>query len=650
VSNTVEVGRADAAAASPATPTPESRMELRRDLIAAAIVAGVSIVAVVLVLQLWRADLRVPFVYDTPPGDPLVFSSDAPFYLMVVEGLVRHGSYLVNPSLAAPFEQELYDLVHGADNLQFGVLWAMGKVFRDAALVVNLYFLATFVAVSVTAFFVYRRLGVSRWTAAVIGVLYSFLPYHFARGTAHLLLAAYFAIPLAGLLILRVMSDDPPFTAATDGGRWKVQLVSKSSLWWLVGCAVIASTGAYYAIMPVIVLALVVVVDFVARRSWRTVVSGAIASALVAVVLLINISPTLLYWARHGSNDVVSSRGPSETEVNGLKVSQLLLPVEGHRIDAFADLQEKSTKFSVLFGERGQGLGIIGAFGFLALLGLLLAATLTRRRGPPSERRAILFRSGVITVIAILCGVVSGLSLLFAGAGLTQIRSWNRISILIAFFAFLAVGYALDWLLRRLPQVQWRRGLAGGVLGLVLVVGLFDQVSAKGLPDYDELARHWDEDAEYFDMIADELGPGASVFQYPWIKFPEAGIVAASGPYDQAKGFIHAPELYWSWGGVEGRPEDWTEPISAARIKKMVTGVTAAGFEGLLIDRKALAYGPLAVEAKLTKILGEEPQISPDDRYSFYDLRPYRAQLETEYTPEELEALADQALTGEGLP
>jgi phosphoglycerol transferase len=189
------------------------------------------------------------------------------------------------------------------------------------------------------------------------------------------------------------------------------------------------------------------------------------------------------------------------------------------------------------------------------------------------------------------------------------------------------------------------------VLGAVLLVGLFDQVSAKVVPDYDRLATDWNNDAEYFDMIAEELGPDAKVFQYPHIPFPEAGIVGTSGPYDLAKGFIHAPELDWSWGGVEGRPEDWSEDIaSVASMRTLVNGITAAGFDGLLIDRNALGYGPLGVEAKLTRILGEEPQISPDDSFSFYDLRAYRAELEATYTPEEIDALAEQALTGEGLP
>jgi phosphoglycerol transferase len=137
------------------------------------------------------------------------------------------------------------------------------------------------------------------------------------------------------------------------------------------------------------------------------------------------------------------------------------------------------------------------------------------------------------------------------------------------------------------------------------------------------------------------------VFEYPWIRFPEAGITVFAGPYDQAKGFIHAPELEWSWGGVEGRDEDWTREISTeVPIRDMVDGVVAAGFDGFLIDRAALSYGPESLEERLTAILDQEPLISANERYSFYDLRPYRAELEARLTPEELAALRDQALSG----
>ena len=73
---------------------------------------------------------------------------------------------------------------------------------------------------------------------------------------------------------------------------------------------------------------------------------------------------------------------------------------------------------------------------------------------------------GVLTVFAVLMATISGFSILVFGLGFRELRSWNRISVFIAFFAFTAVAYGLDWLRRRLPARWWTTpavvvGLAG---------------------------------------------------------------------------------------------------------------------------------------------------------------------------------------------
>ena len=165
-----------------------------------------------------------------------------------------------------------------------------------------------------------------------MALLYTFLPYHFARGTAHVLLSAYWLVPVAALLLVAVTSEKPPFTAdATATTRrqqrsWKVSLRGKSSILYLLACAGLASTGSYYGAITLTLLAPVVIVDFLARRSRRVLASGAIAVGTILVVMVLNLMPTFVYWAEHGRNPDVVKRGPSETEVNGLKISQLVLP------------------------------------------------------------------------------------------------------------------------------------------------------------------------------------------------------------------------------------------------------------------------------------------------------------------------------------
>jgi len=77
----------------------------RRLALVAIVLATVTLAAVAWVLQLWHADLGVPLRY--PPLD------DTKFYVMLVKGIIEHGSYLTNSALGAPFGQQLYDFPQG---------------------------------------------------------------------------------------------------------------------------------------------------------------------------------------------------------------------------------------------------------------------------------------------------------------------------------------------------------------------------------------------------------------------------------------------------------------------------------------------------------------------------------------------------------
>ena len=72
---------------------------------------------------LWRGDLGVPLRYT--PVD------DTKFYLMLVKGIVDHGWYASNPSLGAPFGQQLVDYPQGADSLNLLLIRAARAVLLE---------------------------------------------------------------------------------------------------------------------------------------------------------------------------------------------------------------------------------------------------------------------------------------------------------------------------------------------------------------------------------------------------------------------------------------------------------------------------------------------------------------------------------------
>jgi hypothetical protein len=660
------------ATAAPAGAPPQTRVEQgprasARRVLGGVIADAVGVVAatvglLVITLRLWQADLRVPFVYNATDQPPLAYAPDAPYYLMLTKSLVDHGSYLRIPNLGWPFSLQLYDNPETGDNLQFALLRGLGFVLRDAVLTVNVYYLFTFVAVSLAAWFVLRRLGVSRLVAAVVAILYSFLPYHFARGEAHLLLSGYFMVPIATLLILQVLSDDPPFTARRDTPepRWRLALWSRRALPWLLACAALGSTGPYYAFFAILLLAAAVVADLIARRSWRRAVSGAVAGGIVLLVLMLNLTPSFLYWQSHGRNPQAVPRSIWETEVQGLRVAELVLPRVEHRIDAFADAQRTSDRYSpVRDSERGQQLGLVGAAGFVGLLVFTLSRLLRRGRAgdsgrsppPLGTRTEIVQRIGLLTVVALVVATVSGISLLISAVGIRYIRSYNRISIFIAFFALVAVAFALEWVVGRLRRWHGRAVLAGVVCVAMLAVGVFDQTSGADVPHYKALERAWDSDQVFMHGIEKELGPGAAVFEMPYVFFPEAGSIVGTGPYDQVRGWLHADSLRWSWGSVRGRDGDWQGAL--VRLEKTtdaLNALTAVGFSGLMIDRAGFEDHGALLEYGYTTTLNQEPRVSPDRRLLFYDLRLWSRELRERLSPAQIEELRRKTLAARAAP
>jgi len=610
-----------------------------------AVIGGLALLILAVLYRLWDAHFGIPFSYLGPNRSPLVYAPDAPFYLMMEKGAIDHGWFLTNPSLGYPFGQSLHDIPHGLDNLNLLVLQVLGWVFGNPFTAVNVFFLLTFVGIAVAAYLVLRRLGVSRFTGAAMALLYTFLPYHFARGTAHLLLSAYWLVPVAGLLLVAVTSEKPPFTrdADGDGARgWKVSLRGKSSILYLLACAGLASTGSYYGAITLTLLVPVVIVDYLARRRTRVLASGAIAVGAILVVMVLNLAPTFVYWAQHGRNPDVVKRGPSETEVNGLKISQLLLPVEDHRIQPLAEIQADSTRFSVLDAERGQQLGAIGAVGFIGLLGAVLISARRRRndddgrdgdpRPPPalddddSEPLAptgdVIRVFGVATIVALLVGATSGISLIIAGIGISEIRSWNRVSIFIAFFALATVGFGIDWIRRRLPDRAWRTPVTVAALALLVLVGVLDQVAPNVVPDYTAAQERFDSDKAFFAKVERELPKGSAVFDLPYQFFPESGIVNGVGPYDQVRGYLHTDGLKWSWGGVIGSDADWAAAAAQQpSTEELLDRISAVGFSGIVLDRRGDVDH--ARETALTQNLGPPVYESRDGTLAFWDTREW---------------------------
>jgi hypothetical protein len=549
---------------------------------------ALALAAAIVVLELWDTDLRVPFTY----------TGDGTLNLLFIKDVLENGWYFENSRLGAPHGLELYDypVINGETlNLLFFRIFGLGT--DDPALVMNLFFLLTFPLTALTAFIVLRRLPVSRGIALVVALLFALLPYHFMRGEAHLFLAAYYAVPLGAYLAIAVFRGDALF------GSWRPTLITA------VICTVVAtaSGSGYYAVFTVLLVALAAVLRFVVRREGQALVAGGAVVAAITAVSLVQLAPTIVYRAANGANDEVAKRYWFESENYSLRLTNLLLPVDGHRIDRLARLKAEYVEKTPQTEARSATLGIVASLGFLWLVGIALAAVAGAGR-----RYTLGLHAGLaaLTVGAVLIATTGGFSTLIAVAW-PQIRAWNRLSTFIAFFSLVAVALLLGPLERRL-----RGPVFALLLGALLAVGFLDQTSKAFIPPYAATKAAWQGDKAFFSALDDRLPPGSMVVELPYEPFPEPE-PGPVGLYEPAKAYLHSDSLRWSYGAMRGRPDNWAAANASKPPRELVAAARTAGFAGILLDRAAYGAQAAAVEAEFRKLLPPEPLPNAGGRWVF---------------------------------
>lgn len=530
--------------------------------------------------------------WEWRPGVPVSVVGDAPLVLTQVDEIVRHGWFWSNAQVGFPLGQNAsffpeLDVVHVIGVKLLGLLGA-GPATASA-----LYFLLGWPLVAVTTYLLARSERLRAPAAVVVAVLFAAAPYH-AERFEHLWLASYWTLPLAIWVVLAVLRGTGPFDPGVGGSRPRRVLQ-------VVALVLVGMSGAYYAGFTVILLVAALVLRAGSGRSrgwWRGgLVSAAVVGAVAAVPLFaarVGMSGTVLTGPRP------ATRSPLESERYAGRVIDLVLPWEGHRIDALASLTATYQAAGKPVPET-LALGAVGLVGAVALLVVGLQALATRR--VPVSRLAVW---SALAVVAGLFYTAGGLGSVVALFATPQLRTWSRFSLVILLLGLLAVGH---WLDRR------RARLLGSALACgVLVVGVLDQTNPRRAPDYVANAARMDDLRTYTEDLTRATGGECGVLQLPVMRFPEGVLPTGYDINAQLLPHLVTRSLSFSHGGMSGtRAGDWPLGLELSDPTALVTGLRAAGFCAVEVDTAGVALDEPAV-ARLTGRLGEPVARTPDSQ------------------------------------
>lgn len=586
-------------------------------------------------------------IWDARFSVPIEDGADGRGTAAAVKGILENGWWLHNPDLGAPFGQNAHDFPGSGETFQYLVVKGLGYILPSYGEVENTFYLAGFGVLAAVTLLVLRHLRIPVAIALPLAIAYTLLPYHLFHQEEHLTRSTYVSAPLACLLLLWSLSWRTWFLRDPDPGKgeWRRNVRVGRVVVALVLAVVIAGTETMTTIFTATLLGASAIVAAVRWRDPRQfLVSGVLIAVLAVTFVGLNL-PSLLYWHHNGKNTVAGHRLITEGELYGLKISRMVLPEPGHRWHVFTNLGNRGQEGTFIKSEGGQALGVLGTIGFfMALIGLMGHGLRRRGRrwpGAPHERTVLADHASLLIMLAVLCGTIAGFSTLIAVAGFGQVRTWNRIVILIAFFALVVLGLSLARFLRWSARRSGRHALTAGLLCLVLTAfALWDGQPPRPY-NYAATNASYDSDEAFVKAIDARLPDHAAIFQWPAYVFPETRPPGRILDFDHMRGYLHDHKnLRWSYGAVKGRPRaDWQQAANARGPAAALPGMLGLGFTGYWIDTFGYDDATLAsIRAQLGKKLRVAPLESRDGRFLFYDLRPYAKRIDR--TPRQLRVQA----------
>ena len=583
---------------------------------------------------------------------PYTYAGDGISYMWNIKRVIEETWFFTNSNTGYPFGSNHLDYPT-SDTGNYVILKIIGTVFQSPVAALNLYFLLGFSFVFVATYIVLRTLGASLIFSIAGSVLYAFTSFHFGR-IGHLFFTWYFVAPLFFYFGFKLFDGELKFFNRRHDFKGKITNV--------LSLLVLAAFGIYYALFGSMVLFVCALLAAILYRSWSHLRIGLIACGVVCLGVLLNVAPSLLHLSAMGPNLEGVNRFPAESELYGLKLTQMLLPRGDHRLDSFYDFASQyNNNFPLVTENISASLGLASSLGFLLLILSIFVAPMvlnssqktiqhTSQNKQFSNQMLIM---GLLACSLFFMATVGGFASLFAMLVSASIRSWNRISIYIEFISIAALMLSLDWLFKKYLgslHRSFQTGLRIIICVLLIFYGVADQTVKPCRACLNSNYTLFEHDKGFIQSIEKSLPTSSAIYQLPYMGYPEYSAVNNLGSYDQARGHLHSHTLKWSFGGIRGREGDWFyRKLAQLPIEQQLTVLQALGFAGVYIDRRGylntnaekrcLAYenskmGRLKndcltvseIEQDIANALGSQAlnalnkMVSPDKQLSFFPL------------------------------
>lgn len=506
------------------------------------------------------------------------------------------------------------EVIAGLHNADVFLVKIFVSITGNVGMTANLIMISAFYLVAYVSYIVFRLLNIKRWIGVAGSVVYAFLSFIFFRIQGHTQLGCYYFVPLAILMAVWVYEDERFMLPGRGFFR------CKRNIGGLVMAFLIASQGiGYWQVFSCFFIMVATVTRYLRTKNVQVIKRGVIAIGAIIAAVFIHIIPTVVTMLSMDASGLAErGRTYQDGEIYGLKIAQMLLPVNGHGIGILETLISVYNTYMPLINEnRTAYIGLMGIVGFL----FLIIWNFTSRKGDTVARIRFNVLSDMNMCALLLAGIGSFGSIVYIG-GFTVLRCYNRISVFIAFICILAVCIIIHYKSMNIKTKNLKYIFAAGAF-LFAMISVWDQYPGGGI-DYAGLADKWYSDKEFVENIESTMDKDDKIFQLPYVRFPESPVINDMPHMSHLRGYIHSNELRWSYATTVGSDSDiwYSTTAELESVQDMVEELTEKGFEGIYIDRNGYEEDEWRqLENGLSEYLGTKPMVSENEVLSFFKIK-----------------------------
>lgn len=606
---------------------------IRKELFIYLISMILTLITSVIVLDIWGRDLKVPFDYY---GD--VFGS-----LNAAQSFINGGSQYYFPKMGAP--GELYSYFPDSSTIQYTLIYLLSLFFKSSTLIINIFFILSFPAIALTTTFALRSLKVSPLISILASILYALLPAHFYRGESHLSLATYGEVPLLCVVVFWLMNNQIKFSPYKINQKYPFlsvfSIFNYKTTFAITTAFITAASNPYYTFFALILFVFAMV--YAMFENNKLVLKHAKMSLLVIATtilfLIANLFPYIQYKLENNqTTDGISiTRSPVDADIYALRLGQLILPVDNHRIPVLADIKEKyNNTFQQYINEnRMSSLGFVMSAGlFISLFSVFFMRNLKNR---------LITQAGLLNLFMLILSFTGGIASLLA---LLQnfMRAYNRISVFIAFFSLVVVCLLADKIIQKYKS---KKNLIGFLAMVISVIGILDLCSPR-FAVYGH-AEFYYSNVNFVKKIEETTQKDGMIFQLPVVPPDYYSDYKNMGAYSLFYPILHSENLRWTYRPAIGSEVDkWQRKMSVLPTDEFLKKLSLSDFSGVYIDRNGYEVEEYTkLEDELTNLLGQKALVSENQRMSFFNIEKYAKELKSKYSKEQLDSLRQEALSND---